>query len=178
MDPQIFRDMDALARDKKKLHVIFIPFPAQSHIKAMLKLAELLHHKGLQITFVNTDSVHKRFLESAGPHRLDASPPGFRFETIPDGISLSSLDDVATARNKRIHSVENLLSAPFLDLLTKLPTPPTCIVSDGVMSGFTIDVAQKLGIPIMLYWTLAACGFIIFYQMKFLIEKGLVPLKS
>ena len=114
MDPQIFSDMDALARDKKKLHVIFIPCPGQSHIKAMLKLAELLHHKGIHITFVNTDSVHKRFLESGRPHCLDASPPGFRFETIPDGISFGSLDDVATARNKRIHSIENLLSTPFL----------------------------------------------------------------
>ncbi|KAJ9537690.1 hypothetical protein OSB04_030423 [Centaurea solstitialis] len=170
--------MDALARDDKKPHVIFIPFPGQSHIKAMLKLAELLHHKGIEITFVNTDSVHKRFLESAGPDSLDASPPGFRFETIPDGISFSSLDDVATARNKRIHSVENLLSTPFLDLLTKLPTPPTCIVSDGVVSGFTIDVARKLGIPIMLCWTLAACGFMVTYQMKFLNEKGLVPLED
>ncbi|KAI3692528.1 hypothetical protein L6452_32345 [Arctium lappa] len=174
----ISRDMDAVARNEKKPHVIFIPFPGQSHIKAMLKLAELLHHKGLQITLVNTDSVHKRFLESEGPHCLDASPPGFRFETIPDGISFSSLDDVATARNKRIHSVENLFSTPFLDLLTKFPTPPTCIISDGVMSVFTVDVAQKLGIPIMLYWTLAACGFMVFYQMKFLIEKGLAPLEG
>ncbi|KAJ9537693.1 hypothetical protein OSB04_030426 [Centaurea solstitialis] len=134
--------------------------------------------QGVEITFVNTDSIHKRFLESAGPHFLDASPPGFRFETIPDGISFSSLDDPATARKKRLHSVENLLSAPFLDLLTKLPTPPTCIVSDGFVSLFTIDVAQKLGIPILLYWTLAACGFMIFYQMKPLIEKGLAPLKD
>ncbi|KAI3692526.1 hypothetical protein L6452_32343 [Arctium lappa] len=170
--------MDAVARDERKPHVIFIPFPAQSHIKAMLKLAELLHHKGIQITFVNTDSVHKRFLESGGPHCLDASPPGFLFQTIPDGFSFSLLDDVATARYKRLHSVENLLSTPFLDLLTKLPTPPTCIISDGFMSVFTIDVAQKLGIPIMLYWTLAACGFMVFYQMKFLIEKGLAPLKD
>ncbi|KAJ9537692.1 hypothetical protein OSB04_030425 [Centaurea solstitialis] len=175
---EISKDMDAWARDEKKPHVVFIPCPAQSHIKAMLKLAELLHHKGIEITFVNTDTIHKRFLESGGPHCLDASPPGFRFETIPDGISFNSLDDVATARKKRINSIRNLLSAPFLDLLTKLPTPPTCIVSDGVMSGFTIDVAQKLGIPIMLYWTFAACGFMIFYQMKFLIEKGLAPFKD
>ncbi|KAJ0712523.1 hypothetical protein HanOQP8_Chr09g0335791 [Helianthus annuus] len=54
----------------------------------MLKLAELLHYKGLQITFVNTDSVHKRFLESGGPHCLDGSP-GFLFETIPDGVPKS-----------------------------------------------------------------------------------------
>ncbi|KVH79589.1 UDP-glycosyltransferase 85C2-like [Cynara cardunculus var. scolymus] len=170
--------MDALSTNDRKPHVIFIPFPGQSHIKAMLKLAELLHHKGLQITFVNTDFVHKRFLESGGPHCLDASPADFRFETIPDGISRGSLDDMATSRQKLIHSIENFLSTPFLDLITKLPIPPTCIISDGFMSVFTIDVAQKLGIPIMLYWTLAACGFMGFYQTMLLMEKGLVPLKD
>nr|GEW64683.1 UDP-glycosyltransferase 85C2-like [Tanacetum cinerariifolium] len=85
--------MDSLVTNAhKKPHVIFVPFPAQSHVKAMLKLAELLHHKGLQITFVNTENIHKRMLKSGGPHCLDGSSD-FRFEAFPDGIPRNSEED-------------------------------------------------------------------------------------
>ncbi|KAJ9567996.1 hypothetical protein OSB04_003962 [Centaurea solstitialis] len=168
--------MDTVATTEKRPHVIFIPIPEQSHIKTMLKLAELLYNKGLQITFVNTDHIHKRFLKSGGPHCLDGLA-GFRFETIPDSIIRDPEDNKANPE-VLLYSIETNFLAPFLDLVTKLPTPPTCIISDGFMSTFTIDAAEKLGIPVMLYWTLSACGFMGFYGIQFLIEKGLTPLKD
>ncbi|XP_071711357.1 UDP-glycosyltransferase 85C2-like [Rutidosis leptorrhynchoides] len=164
-----------IATSEKKPHLIFAPVPAQSHIKDMLKLAEFLHHKGLQITFVNTDHMHKRLLKSGGPHCLDGSS-SFRFVTFPDGISHTTEDDDGSI--PLFYYVETTFLTPFLDLVKKLPTRPTCIISDGFMSSFTIEAAQKLGIPIMLYWTLSACGFMGTYQIKSLIEKGLVPLKD
>ncbi|KAJ9552281.1 hypothetical protein OSB04_016326 [Centaurea solstitialis] len=169
--------MNTMASIEKKPHVIFIPFPAQSHVKAMLKLAQLLHHKGLQITFVNTDHIHKRLLMSSGPNCLHGST-GFRFESIPDGIPRTSSEEDDDGSGRILHSVETDFLGPFLDLATKLPNPPNCIISDGFMSAFTIDAAVKLGVPIMLYWTLAACGFMGFYQTHYLIKKGLTPLKD
>nr|GEV16243.1 UDP-glycosyltransferase 85C2-like [Tanacetum cinerariifolium] len=155
-------NMAAAPKTEKKPHVVFMPYPAQSHIKATLKLAEVLHHKGLQITFINTESNHKHFLESGGQHCLDGSP-GFQFRIISDGSS--SINDVAhTAHQLCYSTAKTSFLVPFLDLVTKLPTPPTCIISDGFMSAFTIDAAQKLGIPVMLYWVFAACGFMGFYQ--------------
>ncbi|KAL4583230.1 hypothetical protein LXL04_007797 [Taraxacum kok-saghyz] len=81
--------METVATTEKKPHVIFIPLPSQSHVKAMMKLAQLLHHNGIQITFVNTDFIHKRLLKSGGAHSLDVSN-GFRFASIPDSIPRSS----------------------------------------------------------------------------------------
>nr|WJH18543.1 phenylpropanoid glycosyltransferase UGT8 [Artemisia annua] len=159
----------------KKPHVIFIPIPAQSHVKAMLKLAQLLHHKGLEITFVNTEYIQKRMLKSGGDHSLNGTS-GFQFETIPDGIPRSSEDDDGS--ELLLQYVQTSFLAPFLDLVAKLPTPPTCIVSDGFASVFTVDAAQKLGVPIMLYWTVSACGFMGIYQIHSLMEKGLLPLKD
>ncbi|KAJ0817132.1 putative UDP-glucuronosyl/UDP-glucosyltransferase, UDP-glycosyltransferase family [Helianthus annuus] len=169
--------MDSMATTEKKPHVIVIPFPDQSHIKAMLKLAELLHHKGLQITFVNTEFVHERLLESGGPHSLDGSP-GFRFETIPDGVPRSPEARGDTIRDLLMESLETNFLGCFIDLVTKLQDAPTCIISDGFLSIFTIDAAQKLGIPIMMYWTLAACGYMGFHQIQSLFEKGFAPLKD
>ncbi|XP_071712778.1 UDP-glycosyltransferase 85C2-like [Rutidosis leptorrhynchoides] len=153
-----------------KPHVIFVPYPVQSVIKSMLKLAELLHHKGFRITFVNTEIIHKRFLESGGPHCLDGSPD-FQFKTIPDA---SSVDDALQLWN----AVETKFLDIFLDLVTSLPDPPTCIISDGLMSAFTVDAAQKMNVPVMLCWPIAACSYMCFYQMKSLVEKGVIPLKD
>nr|XP_043616695.1 UDP-glycosyltransferase 85C2-like [Erigeron canadensis] len=168
--------MDRVVITGKKPHVICIPIPAQSHLLAMLKLAELLHHKGLQVTFVNTDYIHNKLLQnSVDLHSLDASS-GFRFETISDGIPRTS-EDYDDSKLLLEH-IQITFLTPFLDLAAKLPTPPTCIISDGFMSFFTIEAAQKLGIPIMLYWTLSAGGFMTTYQIQSLIDKGLAPLKD
>ena len=72
-------------------HAVVIPCPLQSHIKANLKLAKLLHRRGIFVTFVNTEFNHKRFLKSRGSDAFDASPD-FCFETIPDGLSPSETD--------------------------------------------------------------------------------------
>ncbi|KAI3512947.1 hypothetical protein L1887_20270 [Cichorium endivia] len=164
--------------DQKKPHVVFIPYPAQSHIKCMLKLARLLHHKGIHITFVNTESNQKRLLKYGGFHGLDTAPD-FQFKTVPDGLpSDDDTDQNQTAEQLFLYLLTNF-SDSFLDLVTGLENPPTCIISDGFMT-FTNNLyaAEKLKIPIILYWTLAACGFMAYYQTKVLTDKGILPLKD
>ncbi|TQE06643.1 hypothetical protein C1H46_007709 [Malus baccata] len=68
-----------------KPHDVCIPVAAQSHIKAMLKFAKLLHHRGFHITFVNTEFNNKRFLKSLDPNSPDGLPD-FCCEAIPDGL--------------------------------------------------------------------------------------------
>ncbi|KAM5585663.1 7-deoxyloganetin glucosyltransferase [Rosa sericea] len=165
--------------NRTKPHAVCIPGPAQSHIKAILKLAKALHHRGFHITFVNTEFNHKRFLKSQGPNSLDGLPD-FRFEAIPDGIPESGED--ATQESTLIcESIRNHLLAPFRDLLIKLnstSSPVTCIVSDGLLSCFTTTASEELGIPIVLFYTVSACSFMGFRKFLTLLEKGLVPLKD
>ncbi|KAI3773664.1 hypothetical protein L1987_48194 [Smallanthus sonchifolius] len=159
--------------EHKKPHVVFIPFPSQSHMKCMLKLARLVHHKGLNVTFINTESTHKRLVKSGGTCGLDEAP-GFQFKTVPDGLSYQ----IQTSERVSEYLADNFLDS-FLDLVSRLDTPVSCIVSDGVMAfAKTPYAAEKLRVPIILHWTFAACGFIGFYQAKVLMEKGIVPLKD
>ncbi|KAM7505352.1 hypothetical protein LguiB_004256 [Lonicera macranthoides] len=162
--------MDAVTQ---KPHAVCIPYPAQSHIKAMLKLAKLLHSRGIQITFVNTEYNHNRFLKSGGPDSL-AGLPDFRFETIPDGLPPSDSDSTQNI-TALFESLQNNCLGPFLCLLEKIP-PATCIVSDGFMT-FTIDAGEKVGIPVVLFWTIAACGFISFFHFRDIREKCFTKLK-
>ena len=164
-----------------KPHAVCIPSPAQSHIKAMLKLSKLLHHKGFHITFVNTEFNHQRFLQSRGPNSLDGLSD-FRFETIPDGLPPSDLNATQDLHFLCDSIMKNFL-APFSDLLVKLngatsKNPPvTCIISDGFMP-FTITTAQELGIPIVMFFTISACSLMGFMQIPSLKDKGIIPLKG
>ncbi|KAB1208760.1 UDP-glycosyltransferase 85A1 [Morella rubra] len=166
-----------------KPHAVCIPSPFQSHIKAMLKFAKLLHRKGFHITFVNTEFNHQRFLKSGGPNSLDGLPD-FRFETIPDSLPPSYINASSDLASVCESIMKNFL-APFSDLLVKLNTassdnnspPVTCIISDGFMA-FTITAARELGIPIVMLFTIAACSLMAFKQFPSLMDKGLTPLKD
>ncbi|XP_021807918.1 7-deoxyloganetin glucosyltransferase-like [Prunus avium] len=168
-----------------KPHAVCIPLPSQSHIKAMLKFAKLLHHRGFHITFVNTEFNHKRFLKSLGPNSLDGLPD-FRFEAIPDSLPDSN-EDTTQDGTLLCESVRNNFLAPFRALLAKLNNDAietssnpavTCIVSDGFMSTFTITAAEEIGAPIVLFYTIAACSFMGIKQVRAVVEKGLAPLKD
>ncbi|XP_050384598.1 7-deoxyloganetin glucosyltransferase-like [Argentina anserina] len=164
-----------------KPHAVCIPGPAQSHIKAVLKLAKLLHRRGFYITFVNTEFNQKRFLKSLGPNCQDGFTD-FQFETIPDGLP-DSKEDAAQDLTLLCDSVRKKFLAPFRDLLIKLNNtetnpPVTCIVSDGFMSLFTIIAAEEIGVPVALFYTVSASSFMGFTQFRTLVQKGLAPLKD
>ncbi|KAK4563988.1 hypothetical protein RGQ29_006187 [Quercus rubra] len=163
-------------------HVVCVPIPLQGHINPMLQLAKLLHHKGFHVTFVNTEYNHKRLLRSRGPNSLDGLP-GFHFETIPDGLPPSDAD-VSQDVPSLAESLPKTCLVPLCNLITKLNDtsssnvpPVTCIVADGCMS-FTLDAADKFGIPCVIFWTPSACSFMSLMHYRHFVERGLVPLKD
>ena len=148
----------------------------------MLELAKLLHHKGFHITFVHLEYNHKRLLRSRGPNSLDGLPD-FHFEIIPDGLPPSNVDVSQDIASLCDYTSKNCL-VPFCNFLYKLndtsPSnvpPVTCIVADGVMS-FTLDPADKFGIPCALFWTTSACGFLNYMHFCHLVQRGLTPLQG
>ncbi|KAF8023413.1 hypothetical protein BT93_F0804 [Corymbia citriodora subsp. variegata] len=167
----------------QKPHAVCIPYPAQGHIKPMLNLAKLLHHRGFHITFVNTEYNHSRLLRSRGTSSLDGLP-SFQFRTIPDGLPPSDADSTQDVP-ALCQSTRKFCLPYFRDLLERLneesatsgSPPVSCVVSDGVMS-FTLDAAEALGVPEVLFWTTSACGFMGYVQYRNLIDKGLTPLKD
>ncbi|KAH9625414.1 hypothetical protein KSS87_008204 [Heliosperma pusillum] len=166
--------------DFQKPHAICIPTPGQGHIIPMLKLAKILHSKGFHITFVHTEYNRNRFLRSNGPNALDGLP-SFRFEAIPDGLPLTeenTTQDIPSLAD----SIERHSLGPFKELVTRLNKDPSvprvsCIVSDVVMY-FTLDVAEELGIPDVIFWTASACALLGYAQFDKLVEKNIVPFKD
>ncbi|XP_055833837.1 7-deoxyloganetin glucosyltransferase-like [Solanum dulcamara] len=174
--------MSSTGPELDKPHAVCIPYPAQGHVSAMLKLAKILSHKGFHITFVYTEYNHRRLLKSRGPDSLKGLPY-FRFETIPDGLPPCDADSTQDIP-PLCESTTTTCLGPFKELLTKLNDtcssnvpPVSCIFSDGCMS-FILDAAQDLGIPPVFFWTYAACGTLGYMHYCNLVDKGYIPLKD
>ncbi|CAN8291911.1 unnamed protein product [Cochlearia groenlandica] len=166
--------------NETKPHVVCVPYPAQGHINPMMKVAKLLHIRGFHVTFVNTVYNHNRLLRSRGPNSLDGLPT-FRFESIPDGLPESEVDVTQDITALCESTVKSCLD-PFKDLLRRIndggDVPPvSCIVSDGVMS-FTLDAAEELGVPEVLFWTPSACAFMAYLHFHLFVEMDLCPFKD
>ncbi|XP_023529389.1 7-deoxyloganetin glucosyltransferase-like [Cucurbita pepo subsp. pepo] len=168
-----------------KPHAVCIPFPAQSHINAMLSVAKLLHQKGFHITFVNTEYNHKRILKSRGSNSLD-DLPSFRFRTIPDSMPVADDDDIDAPQDlpTLCIAVSNDFLAPFCSLLSQLNHDDdddfpvvSCIVSDGFMS-FTIRAAAEFSIPVAHFFPFSACSLWGFSNLGELVKRGITPLKD
>ncbi|KAL5563918.1 hypothetical protein UlMin_033665 [Ulmus minor] len=164
-----------LGMGDEKPHVVCIPLPAQGHINPMIKLAKLLYSRGFHITFVNTENNHNRLLKSRGPNSLDGLP-SFKYESIPDGLPPSDKDATQNGASVFVSIRKNCM-APFGDLLKKLNSSPdvpsvSCVVSDAVMS-FTLDAAEELGIPNVLFWTTSCCSYLSFIYVRQLIDKDI-----
>ncbi|KAJ4705683.1 Glycosyltransferase [Melia azedarach] len=160
-------------------HAVCVTGPFQSHIKAMLKFAKLLRHKGFHITFVNTEFIHDRLQKAEGyKYSLDGLP-NFRFEAIPDGLPPPNGKKPSQDPKPLLDTIRNnVLLHPFLDLLSKRHDPPiSCIVSDAFMS-FTVTAAKKFGLPIVLFNPITASSFMECHQFYTLRSKGLIQFQD
>ncbi|GLJ08782.1 hypothetical protein SUGI_0095860 [Cryptomeria japonica] len=156
------------------LHAVIVPFPAQGTINPLINLAQLLSSRGVFITFVNMDWSHKCMSKAA--HNDDE--PTFKFLTIPDGLPpdhgrLANLAEYVIAMENLGPVLEHHLLSSLLD--GKTP-PVTCIITENFMS-CTHQVAKKLGVPRVIFWTLCATSSIAQCNANLLLSHGHIPVK-
>ena len=160
---------------------MLFPFPCSGHINPTLKLAELLHARGVHVTFVNTEHNHERLRRGAAAAGLRGRE-GFRFEAVPDG--LSDEDRRGPDRTVRLYlSMRRSCVAPLVALARALAErddgvpPVTCVVLSGLVS-FALDAAEAIGVPAFVLWGTSACGFVCTLRLRELRQRGYTPLKG
>ncbi|OMO97362.1 UDP-glucuronosyl/UDP-glucosyltransferase [Corchorus olitorius] len=163
-------------------HVVFLPFPAQGHIKPMLKLAELLSYANIQVTFINTEHVHQHFIPSIDIQAFYRRCPNFQFLSISDGLPL---DHPRSGKHfvDLFSSVRAVTKPELCQLLVSLSRegrlqPPTCIIADGIMSCSAIEVAEEFGVPVFTFRTFSASSTWTYFHLLDLIEAGEVPFQG
>ncbi|KAK9290634.1 hypothetical protein L1049_008807 [Liquidambar formosana] len=161
-------------------HAVILPMPAQGHMKPMLRLAELLCLAGLHVTFVNSDYIQARLLKSMDVAAFCSRLPGFRFESLSDGLPPEH-PRAGRLANDLFFSTRSVTKPLFRELLISLGkesgSPPTCVIADGLMS-FAVDAAEEVGIPIITFRTYnASCTWVYFHISK-LIEEGEIPFQG
>jgi hypothetical protein len=169
---------------ERRAHAMLFPFPCSGHINPTLKLAELLHARGVYVTFVNTEHNHERLLRTAGGLGLRGRE-GFRFASVPDG--LSEEDRRSPDRTVKLYlSMRRSCGAPLAALARGLTTggereegvpPVTCVVLSGLVS-FALDAAEEVGVPAFVLWGTSACGFVCTLRLRQLRQRGYTPLKG
>ncbi|RLM54173.1 7-deoxyloganetin glucosyltransferase-like [Panicum miliaceum] len=165
---------------ERRAHAMLFPFPCSGHINPTLKLAELLHARGVHVTFVNTEHNHERLRRGAAAAGLRGRE-GFRFEAVPDG--LSEEDRRSPDRTVRLYlSLRRSCGAPLVALARRLAEregapPVTCVVLSGLVS-FALDAAEEIGVPAFVIWGTSACGFVCTLRLRELRQRGYTPLKD
>ena len=163
-------------------HVLVFPFPIQGNVNSMLKLAELLCLAGVKVTFLNCLYAHRRLLSHSDFQVRFSRYPGFRVETIPDGLPM---EHPCTAEQfaDMIHAAETTTKPLFREMMiswcrsTSHTRPPlTCIISDELLS-FSIDVANEVGIPIISFCAVRIfpCGREYFLLSHFVSHSSFPP---
>ncbi|KAK6916132.1 hypothetical protein RJ641_018993 [Dillenia turbinata] len=135
----------AESMESMKPHVVCIPAPLEGHISPLLKLAQLLQHRGFHVTFVHSEPNLQRLINSKALDSLSGFN-GFQFAAFNDGLPpttarrLLDLSDLAISLP--IHGLKS-----FRDLIIRLNNssnnpPVSFIVSDASM-WFTLKVAEE-----------------------------------
>uniref|UniRef100_A0A0D9W3R9 Glycosyltransferase n=1 Tax=Leersia perrieri TaxID=77586 RepID=A0A0D9W3R9_9ORYZ len=176
----------AAAASERRAHAVLVPYPAQGHVTPTLKLAVLLHARGLHVTFVNNESNHLRLLRTRGARALDGAA-GFRFVAMDDGLPPCDAD--VTQDNWALcHSIWKTCLPRFKKLIAGLDADAdadvsgfsrrvTCVVADSNMA-FGLRAARELGLRCVTFWTASICGLLGYYHYQHLLDRGLFPLKS
>nr|XP_043626810.1 7-deoxyloganetic acid glucosyltransferase-like [Erigeron canadensis] len=164
-------------------HVLIFPLPFQGPVNCALKLAELLCLSGIQVTFLNTDHIHRPLLQHTQVLARFNSYPNFKFETVPDGVEHEK--PVSGDRFMEVMEAVDRVSKPlFREMMvsgkfsSRSERPVTLMIPDGCFS-FAVEIAKETSIPVICFDTVSPCCLWTCYlNLPTLIEAGDVPFKG
>ncbi|OMO80035.1 UDP-glucuronosyl/UDP-glucosyltransferase [Corchorus capsularis] len=166
----------------KVAHVVFLPFPAEGHIKPMLKLAELLSQAKakagsiqIQITIINTQHTHQRLLVTSNLKEFQQTHPNIQFLTFPDGLPPEH-PRVGRGFKEFISALKTV--APALrEVFLSMTLPATCFIADMIMSTSAVEVANEFQVPLLSLQTMNACTTWIDLHLPKFLEEGEIPIE-
>eukprot|EP01018_Ginkgo_biloba_P020569 Gb_09991 [translate_table: standard] len=158
-----------------KYHVVMFPFMAQGHLIPFLELSKLIARRsGFTITIVNTPLNIRSLRPKVESARQADGALDIRLAELPFSSSAHGLPpDAENTDSIPYHLIIRLMEAcehletHFEQLIRQISEqegrPPICIISDMFL-GWTLDVADRFGIPRIQFCTCGAYGTALYYS--------------
>eukprot|EP01018_Ginkgo_biloba_P006770 Gb_26138 [translate_table: standard] len=149
------------------MHLVMFPYMAQGHIIPFIELSKLLASRGgFTITIVNTPLNIRRLQSKIALLRLQAENLDIRLAELPFASTGHGLPPNTESTESLPHSLflpllqaSQQLEQPFQQLVQDIGRKkgllPACIISDMFL-GWTLDVANRLGMPRLMFCTSGA----------------------
>ncbi|CAA2974409.1 UDP-glycosyltransferase 76F1-like [Olea europaea subsp. europaea] len=159
-----------IQQQSKRCRLVLFPLPLQGHINPMIQLANILHHKGFDISIIHT----KYNLPNLSEY------PHFTVHLIPDGLSETeaSTSDIVLL----LKLLNEKCVKPFLDCLAQLLSDDAddhiaCIITDAIWY-FTQAVADNIKIRRIVLRTGSVGSLLAFAALPLFQEKGYLSWKD
>lgn len=151
----------------KMMHFLLISFPAQGHIKPMLRLAKLIASKGFLVTF-STNHFGGQKLAAAAPANAVSDAPiavgkgHLRFEFFSDGVVACDAGGV-DGMLRQLHTAGPTAVASMIRRQAGEGRPVACVVNNPFLP-WVVDVAADLNIPVALLWVQSCAVYTIYHH--------------
>ncbi|KAL7122911.1 hypothetical protein ACP275_01G073500 [Erythranthe tilingii] len=160
----------------KSPHVMAVPFPAQGHVKPLMKVSRQIAKRGIKVTFVNIERVHEKIVAA------DKNTSGDNNNEEEDNIILVSIPDGRSPEDdpndtfKLLETLRHSMPGFVADLIEEIngSNPDhriSCLIADVSMT-WIFETAEKMGaVPVAFSPASAAAIALVLHTPK-LLEHG------
>ncbi|KAL9451035.1 hypothetical protein AB3S75_012728 [Citrus x aurantiifolia] len=153
-------------------HVLVMPAPAQGHVIPLLEFSQHLAKHGFRVTFVNTEYVHKRVVESLEGKNYLAEQ--IRLVSIPDGMEpCEDRNDFGKLIDKCSQVMPGKLEKLIEEINSREDEKIDCFIADGNM-GWSMEVAKKMNVRGAVFWPSSAASVAFVFRIPKLIDDGII----
>ncbi|XP_057802725.1 UDP-glycosyltransferase 83A1-like [Salvia miltiorrhiza] len=169
----------------KKPHVLAVPFPAQGHVKPLMKLARQIAKYGIKVTFANIESVHDKIVSYSAKMSEDVDVDVDEDEDEDEGnLVLTSVgdgrgpDDDHEDVFKLLDTLRSSMPQSLTDLIETInaSTPDeriSCVIADITMS-YVSETAEKMGAEFVVFSPPSAAAVGVINVIPKLLEEGIL----
>lgn len=158
----------------RRPHLLIVPCPAQGHVAPLLKLSQRIASKGIKVTFVNTEFIHRKIMASTSGKEREQI--GITLVSVPDGLEPD--DDARKDFLKFSDSFRRVMPGSLTELIEKTNSsnydePITCLLGD-ISIGWILDVAEQFGLEQVGFWPGGAAHLALSLNIPKIIDAGMV----
>ncbi|CAN1151871.1 UDP-glycosyltransferase 83A1 [Linum perenne] len=138
----------------KQPHVIMIPLPAQGHLLPLMKLAHKLADRGIDVTVMNLEIIHRKIVDAMRFGRV-------RLVGVPDELELDQV--------KQMESMGRIMPAELRRKVEEIEV--VCVVAD-VSLAWAFREAKALGIKTAAFSPASAANLALLINIPRLLQLG------